>query len=734
MTIRRIVARLLLVALVALCLVLAGSWLLRARLAAMGVEQLSVSGIELGWNRLAFESVSMTWSGDAGSVSVQSSGPRLVLDWAHWQLDRLTAGPTQIRHIGSLTPGVAETDAAGDPGNGFSLTLPDSAPFWLPRHLEIESLRAEFPCQGTRCHLEGRLEFDREAQRARARVDATLTRDSERLEMAGDLRLGAGPDGRSQADGEFRVQGLRTWLPRAMARDIQALVPHSALVRFGPAGRAEPGAWPVSVNVTTEGGARPAFHGRVILHTAEPWRVEIDQGQFSASADQWQQAGWLLDGLRAELFVSGTVSAAQSRLTLAPQTALTIRHADPVEARQLMWLDDIRLQPESMTLTLRGEQLTARGPVSLSIGEVRYPGLVTQAWHAGADLQWRRTLDLDGSLGNAAGMTLPVRVTYQPGQSLQATLSMALTPDNQANHLAETLTAWPQGLVIEDGRVDGTADIRLPVHGAPAFSGEVTFTEVSGLVANTAWQGLSGSIHGQGQEQLTLASRALMLTELNPGIPIGPVHTEARYQAGMAAPGSGTLTLPNAWAGFAGGTVAIADGTTLDLTEEAWEIPVKLRDIQLSALMNLYPTEGLAGEGTLEGTLPVRLGPAGIRIDGGRITALPPGGRLQLPADRLGSLAQDNAAMALVTRAMQNFHYRLLESTIDYREDGTLLLDLKLRGSSPEVDSDRPVVLNINLQEDIPALLTSLQLSGRVNEAVTERVRERLRQEGGGSD
>lgn len=145
--------------------------------------------------------------------------------------------------------------------------------------------------------------------------------------------------------------------------------------------------------------------------------------------------------------------------------------------------------------------------------------------------------------------------------------------------------------------------------------------------------------------------------------------------------------------------------------------------------MNLYPTEGLAGEGTLEGQLPVIIGPEGVRIEDGHIAALPPGGRLQLPADRLGGMAQSNQAMALVASAMEDFHYRVLESGIHYAEDGTLLLDLTMRGSSPGVDSDRPVVLNINLEEDIPALLTSLQLSGRVNDAVTERVRERLQQD-----
>jgi len=89
-----------------------------------------------------------------------------------------------------------------------------------------------------------------------------------------------------------------------------------------------------------------------------------------------------------------------------------------------------------------------------------------------------------------------------------------------------------------------------------------------------------------------------------------------------------------------------------------------------------------------------------------------------------------NQAMNLVVEALQNFHYSVLESTIDYDEKGKLVLDVRLEGENPEVRGGQPVVLNISLEEDIPALLTSLQLSGRVNEAVTERVRERLQQSG----
>jgi len=42
-------------------------------------------------------------------------------------------------------------------------------------------------------------------------------------------------------------------------------------------------------------------------------------------------------------------------------------------------------------------------------------------------------------------------------------------------------------------------------------------------------------------------------------------------------------------------------------------------------------------------------------------------------------------------------------------------------------EGGRPINFSINLEEDIPALLTSLQLSDRVSETIQRRVQERLR-------
>jgi hypothetical protein len=128
--------------------------------------------------------------------------------------------------------------------------------------------------------------------------------------------------------------------------------------------------------------------------------------------------------------------------------------------------------------------------------------------------------------------------------------------------------------------------------------------------------------------------------------------------------------------------------------------------------------------------VPLRISGQSVSVESGQIDALAPGGTLKLPAEKLRGMAQGNEAMALVVRAMQNFNFSVLNSTVNYDQDGKLILGLRLEGSSPDVRDGHPIVLNINLEEDIPALMTSLQLSGRVNEAVTEKVRNLMQKRG----
>ncbi|MBF3126751.1 YdbH domain-containing protein, partial [Pseudomonas aeruginosa] len=224
--------------------------------------------------------------------------------------------------------------------------------------------------------------------------------------------------------------------------------------------------------------------------------------------------------------------------------------------------------------------------------------------------------------------------------------------------------------------------------------------------------------------QLSLDSPGLSLAEANPGLPLGPVSFRGRYEAPLSAPGSGRLSWQTLQSGLFGGQASVPAGS-IRLGQAEQKFALRIQGIQLGEIFRVYPAEGLAGEGALDGELPLMLNRWKPSVSGGQVKAREPG-YLRFRSAKIEALGRSNPGMKLVADALDDFHYDVLQSSVDYHENGKLLLGLRLQGSNPDLEKGRPVNLNVNLEEDIPALLTSLQLSDRVSETIRQRVQERM--------
>jgi hypothetical protein len=261
-------------------------------------------------------------------------------------------------------------------------------------------------------------------------------------------------------------------------------------------------------------------------------------------------------------------------------------------------------------------------------------------------------------------------------------------------------------------------------------TGSAELQDVGGVFNRTAVSGLTGQVRGSlDNSRFTARFRDMTVGEINVGIPVSSLRFSGDYSSPVTELLAGSLEVQQARARFLEGTLRVPPAV-YELGGGSGRIPVEVEDVSLSRLMAVYPAEGLSASGLLRGRIPLGISTDGVRVSEGNVSAIDPGGRLQLPADKLQAMLGGNQAMDVVVQALQNFHYSVLNSTIDYDEQGKLTLGLRLEGKNPELRGGQPVVLNVNLEEDIPALLTSLQLSGRVNEAVTKRVRELLQESG----
>lgn len=159
----------------------------------------------------------------------------------------------------------------------------------------------------------------------------------------------------------------------------------------------------------------------------------------------------------------------------------------------------------------------------------------------------------------------------------------------------------------------------------------------------------------------------------------------------------------------------------LDFGKEKNRFMVQLDGVGLNNIMQLEQQAELQGSGVLDGQIPVDITRNGIQVAQGKLSARAPGGKIRyVPTQTVFTLAQTNPGVKLVVDALTDFQYHKLDVVADYKQEGNLLLRVSLEGKNPNWQSGRPVNLNLNLEENIPALLRSLQLSGEI----TERVRK----------
>ncbi|MDX1599462.1 MAG: YdbH domain-containing protein [Marinobacter sp.] len=481
----------------------------------------------------------------------------------------------------------------------------------------------------------------------------------------------------------------------------------------------------------------------VFALTASPvfaagWSLMLKQGQIGLSLPDTHIGGWAVTGLRADVVTAVEADNRVATIHFKSGSRLQAARVAPDAGDTPVQLTDVRVDLRDVTLTVNlgasgplAERSAVAGEVVIDVGTVQHPRLRSQGWRFEGLVNGPLTdLRAEGQVRSDSGLVADVTMRNAPGEYLAARASAEVSGAKGSKAMAGTLADWPELMELDAGQVRAEAEFRMEPGTPLTLDGRFHFDGVDGIINRTAISDLNGRLLIRLERGLLTARfRDVKIGQINSGIGMGPVRFLADYEAPQSDVLAGVLDIQQAIAGFLGGRLRVAPGT-IDLAGECSQIPIDVYEVSLARLLQVYPTEGFEGTGELSGRIPVMVGETGIEVEQGQISALAPGGLMKFPAERLQAMLGSSQAMELVVEALQNFHYSVLESTIDYDEKGKLVLGLRLEGENPEVRGGQPVVLNISLEEDIPALLTSLQLSGRVNEAVTERVRERLQQSG----
>ncbi|HSA80920.1 MAG TPA: YdbH domain-containing protein [Geminicoccaceae bacterium] len=172
---------------------------------------------------------------------------------------------------------------------------------------------------------------------------------------------------------------------------------------------------------------------------------------------------------------------------------------------------------------------------------------------------------------------------------------------------------------------------------------------------------------------------------------------------------------------FAGGTVSAAPFRVGSATSDIMAT-LSADRLDLAQLFALTRLDGLSGEGTIRGTLPIRVTGVEAVIVGGELKSDGPGWLRYRPDAAPAALQAGGENVSLLLQALENFRYEALRITLDGRTDAEMDIGLHVQGANPELYDGYPIEFNLDLEGELANILRS----GLATYQIPERIREQM--------
>jgi hypothetical protein len=279
---------------------------------------------------------------------------------------------------------------------------------------------------------------------------------------------------------------------------------------------------------------------------------------------------------------------------------------------------------------------------------------------------------------------------------------------------AEPLSALlnPKGLDADviAGQIEGLANISWSkqLDGSWRFGGPIALKidQLSGYYADYFFVDLNTDLFAEATTPLGIQvsnPASATLGRIDIGLPLEDLSWQYRFDTL-----SGEVQITDFDTALLGGKLSIP-AASYDSAGDRQQVDVVLADLRVDSLVNLVEYPGLEADGLISGYLPFIIEGDTISIEKGFLGALSPGGSIRYtPA---GSTPSSNQSLQLVNDALSNYQYQTMNTEVFYDEDGELLLSVQLRGSNPDMNNGQAINLNVNITDNIPSLLKSLQAS-----------------------
>ncbi len=324
----------------------------------------------------------------------------------------------------------------------------------------------------------------------------------------------------------------------------------------------------------------------------------------------------------------------------------------------------------------------------------------------------------------------------------EGTGTMTLKPIQfapQTLTLSQLIQPWTYpNMDVTHGTVSASAEVTFrkaphdpdkPLH-LNKLHGIVDFKEIGGFFKPTIIEGLTTRVEILGKnETLRIPPTPLRIRNIQSAVGLTETallfSTETFPQTSIP-----TLSITNMSTHLLGGTVFLAEAT-IDPKAASHEVTLQVTGLDLNEILRLEQQEAVKGTGALDGTLPLFISRTdsglALTVQQGFIQGRSPGGTLQFEVDQetAKSWAESQPQLDLLLKSLENYHYSKLAVGVDYQKNGILQLATQLEGKNPDFRDGVPIHFNLNIEENLPALLKSLSLVKGLEESIEKMMAER---------